>query len=142
MTRRQLERARAALEAAEDGAVRIAVLHHGVRELSFRRLRNAAWGAARLADALKAIGVEVVMTGHNHYPHAERLEGPGEGPIWSQSGAACCDRFLHPTYRRCSVTEVRIEPDEVHVTFFGCPPGGERFEPEETRRFPRPASLR
>jgi 3',5'-cyclic AMP phosphodiesterase CpdA len=75
LTHAQLADARARLDASPPGDLRVLVLHHNV----LRGHLSRRWGLARplaTLDAIAAMGVDVVCTGHDHEERAERVERP------------------------------------------------------------------
>ncbi|MHC4389849.1 MAG: metallophosphoesterase family protein [Planctomycetota bacterium] len=140
LTPAQLTEARAAFASAPRVALRVAVFHHGLRELPFTRfVPNAIRGRHRLGSALCDLGVDLALTGHNHFPHTERLAFPAGTLIWSQAGTACSRRFRNPEYPRCSVTRIQVAPDSLTLEVYGCPPDSDEFTRESSETYPRPA---
>lgn len=75
LTAAQLANARARIAASPAGALRVLVVHHNVVR---GRLSNR-WGLARpekTLDAIAAMGVDVVCTGHDHEERIEEVVRP------------------------------------------------------------------
>jgi 3',5'-cyclic AMP phosphodiesterase CpdA len=76
LTRAQLADAKRRVEASPRGDLRVLVLHHNV----VRGKLSNRWGLARpqrVLDAIVAMGVDVVCTGHDHEERAEVVERGG-----------------------------------------------------------------
>lgn len=91
----QLARVRRAFESAPARALRVVAMHHGLCPQKAAGIaRHHVWGCARAVRALVEIGADVVLTGHNHYPHVEVLAEGRRGPVvQAQAGTACSTRY-------------------------------------------------
>ncbi|GIW72763.1 MAG: DNA repair exonuclease [Planctomycetota bacterium] len=112
--RRQLERVAEAFAAAPPEALRVVVMHHPL--VPTRRdglFRHHVRGSRRAVRALAAAGAELVLSGHNHFPHCERVHDAGAVPLLVvHSGTACSSRVRPHT--GCDVNAVNVirrEPD-------------------------------
>jgi 3',5'-cyclic AMP phosphodiesterase CpdA len=73
VSRRQAERAATALEAAPDGAVRIAACHHPLIEARGEPITARVRGGHAAARRLVAAATDIVLTGHLHTAFVEAL---------------------------------------------------------------------
>jgi 3',5'-cyclic AMP phosphodiesterase CpdA len=73
VSRRQADAVRTVLGAAPPGAVRVLALHHPPRATGLARLV----GRKRLAWALAAARVDLVLAGHTHVPESSLVAPPG-----------------------------------------------------------------
>ncbi len=121
---------------------RILVTHHAMVPAPDYRRERPVPGVARILTRLRAMGVELVLSGHLHrsfvassldaYPH----RAP-EGPIWlAHSGTATSSRGR--TRERGENTVNRIEVHQEHLVVEHFIYSGERgFTPFERRTVPR-----
>ncbi len=119
LTATQLEFAEAAFSQAQQRNVRIMVIHHPIRQLKRIPLRDHVRGNLRAIAAFQKCGVHVLLSGHKHWPHVERvnLYNPRDtGFIWAQAGTATTKRFRPFHLRAQSVSIVDIAD-----TFAGKP---------------------
>ncbi|MEZ4270360.1 MAG: metallophosphoesterase [Myxococcota bacterium] len=133
---KQLNAAHRQLAACQHGELRCVVLHHGLRQLSRLPKRDHLRGRRRATRALLQMGADIVMTGHNHFPHVERLGGPG-GFIWSQAGTATSHRFRRFRCQQNSVSVVRADRDHIEIAWYYFKPESGRFIGGETHLFER-----
>jgi 3',5'-cyclic AMP phosphodiesterase CpdA len=133
----QLARARRALEAAPPGALRVVALHHGLLPQEKAGLtRHHVRGHERAIRAFSDMGVRLVLSGHNHYPHVGLVTGRnGDSLVLAQAGTACSKR-LRGGCRRNSLNVIRTRGRaiEIETRFYD----GRRFEAGERRRFGEP----
>jgi 3',5'-cyclic AMP phosphodiesterase CpdA len=142
VSRQQIEWAADSFAGADQAALRVLVVHHGVRPLRRRLFRNHLRGR-KLEKPLLARGVDLVLTGHRHFPYAEQLTGPSGGQLlWSQAGTATCAR-LHPGQRANSFSVIQADREQIEVTWWHYQADRRGFEPGESLSFQRrrPAEL-
>jgi len=142
LSRQQIEWAQDSFAGAAEGSLRVLVVHHGLRPLRRRLFRNHLRGR-RVDRPLQDSGVDLVLTGHRHFPHAEQLErGRGELLLWSQAGTATCAR-LHPGQQANSFTVIRARADRIEICWWHHDPARRGFYPGQELTFPRrrPAGL-
>lgn len=92
---RQLDRVARAFAAAPPSALRVATMHHGLLAQKWTGLtRHHVRGNRRAIGALADMGADLVLSGHNHYPHVEvATGGAGRAIVCAQAGTACSRRF-------------------------------------------------
>lgn len=73
VSRRQIDRAAAGLEAADPGALRIAACHHPLIEARGEPITARVRGGHAAARRLVSADADIVMTGHLHTPFVEAL---------------------------------------------------------------------
>lgn len=144
VSRAQSEWAEDALAGAPAEALRVVVVHHGVRPLAPGRFRNHLRGR-RLRRMIESGHVDLVLTGHRHFPHAELIPRGarlGGELLWSQAGSATCAR-LHRQALGNSFTVVEVGLDRIELCWWRRDPEQGGFAPAERQTFPRssPAGL-
>lgn len=103
ISRAQLTFAHGEFAAAPTDAVRVVVLHHGLRSAG-DLIRKHVWGSARAARRLLAAGTHLVLSGHRHFPYTETVVGPGNTAlVWAQAGTAASHRFRRAPSNSISV---------------------------------------
>lgn len=111
LTRRQIERARRAFEAAPAENARVIVMHHNpVRgELSRRHgLKNTRRALGAFAD----FGVDLVMCGHDHQEAVHYIEHTRKGTVISTAGTVSSrSRGGRPS----SANSIRITTEQIEV---------------------------
>lgn len=142
VSRGQLARVRRAFEAATPGALRVVTMHHGlVPQARAGLARHHVRGHARAARELAAMGADVVLSGHNHYPHVVEIlpDGAGRAIVCAQAGTACSKR-LRPA-KGCvpqSVSIVRSRGRRFSVELHYFCAEERAFRPAERHEFDRP----
>lgn len=96
--------------------LRIVAHHHGLAEPAGKRPRGRLRGARSWVQALAAMQVDLVLTGHNHFPAVQALgAGHGHAFVWSQAGTATSSCFRHPEWQTNSFTSVCGDARELQV---------------------------
>ncbi len=135
----QLEWASDALSSAAEDAVRVLVVHHGPRAArrEGRWLRTHLRGR-RMDRLMFRSGVDLVLTGHRHFPHAERItcQESGGAVLWLQAGTATCWRINSRTHSN-SFTVIRTGVDRMDVSWWYYADDANAFQPVEEKVFPR-----
>lgn len=133
VTRAQIERARRGFEESPEDDARIIVMHHNpVRgELSGRHgLKNTN----RILGAFADIGVDVVLSGHDHQEAVHYIEHTRKGTVISTAGTVSNrSRGGRPS----SVNTIRIADDEIEVATLIWSNQDESFVPGPSRCFTR-----
>ena len=144
VSRAQSEWAEDALAGGSEQALRVLVVHHGPRPLAPGRFRNHLRGR-RLRHMIESGQVDLVLTGHRHFPHAAMIPRGGElggELLWSQAGSATCSR-LHRQAPGNSFTVVEVGLDRIELCWWRRDAEKGGFAEAERRTFPRarPAGL-
>jgi len=116
----QLADAHARLAAAPDGDLRLLVVHHNVVR---GRLSNR-WGLKqplRVLDALAAMPVDVVCTGHDHEERVERVQHGGGHFVVSAANTLSSRMRGH---RPSALNVIEATPDMLTVQAWGYHDGG------------------
>lgn len=133
LTRRQLEHARRAFEAAPSGNARVIVMHHNpVRgELSQRHgLKNTR----RALGAFAEFGVDLVMCGHDHQEAIHYIEHTKKGTVISTAGTVSSrSRGGRPS----SANAIRITDDQIEVSSLVWSDATSAYVPGPARCFVR-----
>jgi 3',5'-cyclic AMP phosphodiesterase CpdA len=140
LSRSQLEWADDALSSSADDSVRVLVVHHAPRPPRVGRWLRSHLRGPRLERLLFRAGVDLVLTGHNHFPYAEQMscEQTGSGVLWLQAGTATCWRINRQTHSN-SFTVIRTLVDRLEVAWWYYADQLGAFEAAEARVFPRGA---
>ncbi|HKE17675.1 MAG TPA: metallophosphoesterase [Kofleriaceae bacterium] len=139
VSRAQVEWAADALSGAADDSVRVLVVHHGPRPSATRLLRNHLRGG-RLERLVFGAGVDLVLSGHNHFPYAEQMvcRESGNEVLWLQAGTATCWRINRRTHSN-SFTVIRALVDRLEVGWWYYADQAAAFQQGEHKVFPRGA---
>ncbi len=132
-----IQRVKAAFEAADPAAARIVMIHHNpIRgELSGRH------GLANTEQALHAfadLDTELILCGHDHQDAVHTIESGSHGLIISTAGTI--SNRIRPG-RASSFNLVEIDEDNLRITAHAWRPG-KGFIPSEDRTFPRRTASR
>lgn len=138
LTRAQVEWASDSLAGAPDDALRVLVVHHGPRPALAGRLLRTHLRGRRIEDVMFPGGVDVVLSGHRHFPHAQQLDCPrgGDPVLWLQAGTATCWR-VNRHARANSFTVIRAWPDRIGFAWWYHTGDASGFEPAGERIFAR-----
>lgn len=132
----QIEWTESAFASAEPGALKVLTLHHGLRSIGPGLFRRHVRGSRRVLSCARKLGVDLVLTGHSHFPHAEVLAGTrGRSLVWSQAGTATCRRFQPPF--RNAVSVVRANADRIDIEVWGFSRRDARFFRDRSMSFSR-----
>ncbi len=136
--RGQLRFARQSFEAAPADHLRAVAMHHGLAQISRGPLRDCVHGARYATWAFADMGADLVMTGHNHFPHLAQL-GPGDGRqfLWSQAGTAGAGRRRPWREQRRSFSLVEADAEWLRVQWWFYESASGRFVPEESHPYRR-----
>jgi hypothetical protein len=97
----------------------VAVLHHGLRQQPVGLAQNHVHGNAELIRDLAAAGLHLVLSGHNHYPHVEVVEGAPHGSfVWSQAGTATSNRLRYAGCRYNSFSLVQSDAHRLEIEWW------------------------
>lgn len=140
---RQLRFARAAFRRAPAGDLRAVVAHHHLAPAPDYEKDHPLPGARRVLDALKAMGVELVMGGHLHrayignsldvYPGKDR----SRGIVIAQSGTTTSRRGRAREQAKNSFNVVRLGEGYLEVTHYMYFSERGDFAPLSVHAFPR-----
>jgi 3',5'-cyclic AMP phosphodiesterase CpdA len=138
VSRAQIEWADDALSGAAADAVRVLVVHHAPRPPRVGHWLRSHLRGRRLERLLFNAGVDLVLTGHNHFPYAEQMSCPesGGGVLWLQAGTATCWRINRRTHSN-SFTVIRAHVDRLEVAWWYYADQLGAFEAAEAKVFPR-----
>jgi 3',5'-cyclic AMP phosphodiesterase CpdA len=78
LSRQQMSRMSALYEAADPGALRVLVVHHPPAAPPHGTPRHLIGRLREFTDAVKAAGVDLVLSGHFHMSYAQVLHLPGD----------------------------------------------------------------
>ena len=140
VSRAQAEWATDSLTGAAADSVRVLVVHHGPRPARAGRWLRTHLRGGRLERLLFRGGVDLVLSGHRHFPHAERIscEESGGEVLWLQAGTATCWRINRRTHSN-SFTVIRTLVDRMEVSWWYYADQVSAFQPAEQKVFPRGA---
>jgi len=127
VSRAQIALARTAFGAAGPDDLKVLTLHHGLEPERPSFVREHVRGAARLKRALHEMGAHLVLSGHSHFPRAERIGGF----VWAQAGTTGSHRFRRNRVQRNSLSVVRASTERVTVDWWHYAEQTLGFEPVE-----------
>jgi 3',5'-cyclic AMP phosphodiesterase CpdA len=138
VSRAQAEWASDSLCAAPDESVRVLVVHHGPRPARAGRVLRTHLRGRRLERLLFRGSVDLVLSGHRHFPHAEQItcQQSGNAVLWLQAGTATCWRINRRTHSN-SFTVIRALVDRMEVAWWYYAEETGVFEADQPRSFPR-----
>lgn len=134
----QLKWMKSVFQKCPEGSLRVLVQHQAPKSLNRGILRTHSWGASRALQWYQDAGVDLILTGHNHFPHIETLPKPNGTPlIWAQSGttASCRVRNAASHFNACNV--VHFSKDAIEVVVYSFDPSTEEFIPFSQSEFQR-----
>jgi 3',5'-cyclic AMP phosphodiesterase CpdA len=144
VSRTQAEWADDSFAAAAADALRVLVVHHGPRPAKAGRVLRTHLRGRWLGRLLAGTGVDLVLSGHRHFPHAEEMTGDDGAPLlWLQAGTATCWRINRETHSN-SFTVIRSTAEQLHVGWWYYRDEATGFSVGEEQAFPRkrPAAAR
>jgi 3',5'-cyclic AMP phosphodiesterase CpdA len=138
VSRAQAEWATDSMAGAAADSVRVLVIHHGPRPGRAGRVMRTHLRGRRLERLLFGSGVDLVLSGHLHFPHAEQIvcQDTGSGVLWLQAGTATCWRVNRRTHAN-SFTVVRALGDRLEVAWWYYGDEASGFQPGEQKVFAR-----
>ncbi|HTE49521.1 MAG TPA: metallophosphoesterase [Kofleriaceae bacterium] len=138
VSRAQAEWASESLDAAPSDALRVLVVHHGPRPARAGRWPRTHLRGRRLERMLFRSGVDLVLSGHRHFPHAEQIacRETGNQALWLQAGTTTCWRVNRRTHSN-SFTVVRALADRMEVGWWYYADEARGFQAGEQEVFAR-----
>lgn len=122
ISRGQLELARRAFARAPAGTVKVVTMHHGIGALGNGPVRGLVrdhiWSSGRIRRSLLDIGADLVLSGHSHFPYAERITEGGRSFVWAQAGTAGSHRFSRNCEPRNYVSVVRATAFRIMIEWW------------------------
>jgi 3',5'-cyclic AMP phosphodiesterase CpdA len=116
------------------GAAKIVVTHH---QLLWEGWRPAGfWYPSRMLESLARSGVELVLNGHTHVPHAVRTR---EGIVVARAGTATSSRTRHGAGN--SYNLVTLDEEQISVFVRRYDAQADTFIATQAFAFPRPINL-
>ncbi len=130
----QLNRVRQAFAKAGKGVLKVVAMHHGLLTPHRGLFRGHVWGAERARRELLAMGADLVLSGHSHFPHAERLsDETGRSLIWAQAGTAGSPRYSRRRCLRNSFSVIRRELGQLLIEWWYYDERKRTFEPQDVQ---------
>jgi hypothetical protein len=99
-------------------------------------LRDRVRGAQLATWAFADMGIDLVLTGHNHRPALEVL-GQGRGFLWAQGGTATTGRYRGLTHRSQYIQEIEATDQTLKVTWWRYDRTSREFAPEDVHTYER-----
>ncbi|MEM1269513.1 MAG: metallophosphoesterase [Bacteroidota bacterium] len=125
-------------------ALRVLVLHHHLTFLDALGKHDVARRAALAIEAIEEQRVDVLLCGHLHKSHVERLRFTADGPavVVASAGTATSDRGREagPNRRVNFYNHIHVAPDEFTVEERQFDPGAGQFVSARTSAFARMAT--
>ena len=142
VSRAQADWARDSFDRAPQDALRVLVIHHGPRAARAGRWLRTHLRGGRFEKMLFESEVDLVLSGHRHFPHAEEIAcgDTGREALWLQAGTTTCWRVNRRTHAN-SFTVVRSQADRMEVGWWYYDDAARGFEPGEHKVFARGARV-
>jgi hypothetical protein len=135
---RSLARTRDFFTTLPPASLRILVQHQAaLPRFNHRGISTCPWGSHRALGACDDLGVQLILSGHNHFHHAERASLPsGAHLIWVQCGTTTSNRFHGRGPARNSCNTITLSPGTLDVQPWHHDPTALAFLPGEMATFP------
>ena len=116
---------------------KVIVQHQSPKRFFKGLLPTYVRGYKRALKTYAKTGVDLILTGHNHFVHAEAFEQDGHTMVWSQSGTTTSNRFplMHPNEN--TLTRIDIRDHEFDLVTCVYDDASKTFEKRSVRTFPR-----
>ncbi|HET7631211.1 MAG TPA: metallophosphoesterase [Gemmatimonadaceae bacterium] len=131
--RDQVDRLRRVLEDAPAGAARVVVMHHNVLKGELSQ-RYGLKHTRQLLTEFAAMGVDLVLCGHDHQEAVRAVEHTDRGLVVSTAGTVS-DRSRGG--RPSSVNTVQVTDGHIDVATLAWSDADRAFVPGPSQRFPR-----
>jgi 3',5'-cyclic AMP phosphodiesterase CpdA len=129
----QVDRARAAFDAAPRTNARVVVMHHNLVRGDLSNRQGLAH-PARAATGLAALGIDIILCGHDHQEAVHEVPNGAHGTVVSTAGTISSRSRGH---RPSSVNVITIAANEITVDVRMWDGSARAFIPGVAKRFPR-----
>ncbi len=129
----QVDRARAAFDAAPRTNARVVVMHHNLVRGDLSHRYGLAH-PARAASGLAALGIDLILCGHDHQEAVHVVPNGARGTVVSTAGTMSSRSRGH---RPSSVNVITIAPTEITVDVRMWDRAARDFVPGATKTFAR-----
>ena len=116
--------------------LKVVVMHHGLKQLGPPIRRTAVWGAGYLRKLFEKLKVDLVLTGHNHFPWVEEL-GTSRPFLWCQTGTATSRRIRPFTQETNVVSLIGFNDSMISVQHFHYDAPKKTFIAQPSQSFAR-----
>lgn len=125
---------------APSSALKIVVQHQAPKAFEPRPwFRGHLWHSRRALAKFQRAGVDMILSGHNHFSHIERIQSTDSPPIlWTQCGTSTSRRLRKEpsSFNCCHV--ISFSNTAIEITVYRYNPETECFESNEPCVFSRP----
>ena len=137
ITKQQLDYVEDSFKDSASNSFRVLVQHQSPKRFFKGLLPTHVRGYKRALKTYAKTGVDLILTGHNHFVHAEAFEQDGHTLVWSQSGTTTSNRYplLHPNEN--TLTRIDIRSDAFDLVTCVYQKESKTFEQRSIRTFPR-----
>ncbi len=125
-----------------EGTFKVLVVHHQLSRIGALKSHDVAHRARRTLEKARAVGVDLVLCGHLHVSHVERLEVVGAAPdekalVVASAGTATSSRGRATNRGTNFYNQIRIAPDAFEIEERQFRPAAGVFERSRLTRFGR-----
>ena len=117
--------------------VRILVQHQAPKKFIQGLRPTHVRGYKRALKAYAKSRVNLILTGHNHFVHAEEFTQDGHRMVWSQIGTTTSKRFAMGHPKENSLTRIDIGKHQFDLVTFVFQPASKKFVRKSVCSFPR-----
>ena len=117
--------------------VRILVQHQAPKKFIQGLRPTHVRGYKRALKAYAKNRVNLILTGHNHFVHAEAFTQDGHSMVWSQIGTTTSKRFAMRHPKENTLTRIDIGEQHFDLVTFVYQQKSKTFEQMAVRSFPR-----
>ena len=137
ITKQQLGYVSDTFRETEAGNFKVLVQHQSPKKLRRGILPTHVRGYKRALETYAQSGVDLILTGHNHFVHVESFEHDGATMVWSQSSTTTCNRFPLGYPHENTLTRIDVRDTEFDIVTCVYQAGSKRFEQKSVQTFPR-----
>ena len=137
ITKQQLGYVSDTFQTTQGGNFKVLVQHQSPKKLNRGILRTHVRGHKRALETYAQSGVDLILTGHNHFVHIESFKHSGSTMVWSQSGTTTSSRFPFSCPRENTLTRIDVRDTEFDIVTCVYQTANKRFEQKSVQTFPR-----
>ena len=137
ITKQQLDYVEDSFKDSAAESFRVLVQHQSPKRFFKGLLPTHVRGYKRALKTYAKTGVDLILTGHNHFVHAEAFEQDGHTLVWSQSGTTTSNRFPLMYPNENTLTRIDIRDKEFDLVTCVYQSESKRFEQKSVQTFKR-----
>lgn len=137
ITKQQLQNVQEEFANSGPENFRILVQHQAPRAFYKVIVPTQVRGHRRALNTYFNAGVDLILTGHNHFAHMETIEREGHRMVWSQCGTTTSNRLSWFAERENQLTQFNIRHDSFDAVTKIYHAETQTFVEKSVRTFPR-----